>query len=85
MVMIIQDRATIDVIAGEIAAQFGETEVESKRLIGRALRNLGEERVRAFVVQALEVEATGGLMLPDGSRRRTPGGGVLSPHAQRYR
>jgi len=69
-----QDRATIDVIAGEIAAQFGETEVEPKRLIGRALRNLGEERVRAFVVQALEVEATGGLMLPDGSRRRTPGG-----------
>jgi len=74
MVMIIQDRATIDVIAGEIAAQFNETEVEPKRLIGRALRNLGEERVRAFVVQTLEVEATGGLMLPDGSRRRTPGG-----------
>ncbi len=74
MVMIIQDRATIDVIAGEIATRFGETEVEPKRLIGRALRNLGEERVRAFVVQALEVEATGGLMLPDGSRRRTPGG-----------
>jgi len=74
MVMTTQDRATIDGIAGEIATQVSETEVEPKRLIGRALRNLGEERVRAFVVQALEVEATGGLMLPDGSRRRTPGG-----------
>ncbi len=74
MVTTTQDRATIDVIAEEIVTQFGETEVEPKRLIGRALRNLGEERVRAFVAQALEVEAAGGLMLPDGSRRRTPGG-----------
>lgn len=63
-------RAAID----EIAAQFGETEDEPKRLIKRALRTLGEERVRAFVAQALEVEAAGGLLLPDGSRRRTPGG-----------
>jgi len=63
-------RAAID----EIAAQFGETEDEPKRLIKRALRTLGEERVRAFVAQALDVEATGGLLLPDGSRRRTPGG-----------
>ena len=63
-------RAAID----EIAAQFGETEDEPKRLINRALRTLGEERVRAFVAQALEVEAAGGLLLPDGSRRRTPGG-----------
>ncbi len=61
-------------LGDEIAAQLGETEVEPKRLIGRALRNLGEERVRAFVAQALEVEAAGGLMLPDGSRRRTLGG-----------
>ena len=75
-----QDRATTDSITGEIAAQVGETEVEPKRLITRALRNLGEERLRAFVAQALEVEAAGGLMLPDGSRRRTPGG-VLLPHA----
>jgi hypothetical protein len=63
-------RAAID----EIAAQFGETEDEPKRLIKRALRTLGEERVRAFVAPALEVEAAGGLLLPDGSRRRTPGG-----------
>ncbi len=63
-------RAAID----EIAAQFGETEDEPKRLIKRALRTLGEEQVRAFVAQALEVETAGGLLLPDGSRRRTPGG-----------
>ena len=61
-------------VVDEIAAQFGETEDEPKRLIKRALRTLGEERVRAFVAQALEVETAGGLLLPDGSRRRTPGG-----------
>ncbi len=63
-------RAAID----EIAAQFGETEDEPKRLIKRALRLLGEEQVHATVARALEVEAAGGMMVPDGSRRRTVGG-----------
>jgi len=63
-------RAAID----EIAAQFGETEDEPKRLIKRALRLLGEEQVHAIVARALEVEAAGGMLLPDGSRRRTVGG-----------
>jgi len=67
-------KAALRALAEEIAAQFGETEDEPKRLIKRALRTLGEERVRAFVAQALEVETAGGLLLPDGSRRRTPGG-----------
>jgi len=39
-----QDRATIDVIAGEIAAQLGETEEEPIRQIKRAVRILGEHR-----------------------------------------
>jgi len=60
--------------AAEIAAQLGETEPEPQRQIRRAVRILGEERVRAVVAQTLEVEAAGGMMLPDGSRRRTPGG-----------
>jgi len=58
----------------EIAAQLDETEDEPKRLIQRALRRLGEERVRAVAAQALLTQAAGGMMLPDGSRRRTPGG-----------
>ncbi len=61
-------------VAGEIAAQLGETELEARRQIVRALRVIGEERTRAVVAQALDVEASGGLMLPDGSRRRTRGG-----------
>ncbi len=74
MVTTTQDRATIDVIAGEIAAQLGETEIDVRRQIARAVRILGEERVRAFVAQTLDVEAAGGLMLLNDSRRRTPGG-----------
>ena len=57
-----------------IAAQLGETEQLPLRQIARALAALGEERVRAFVAEALAIEAQGGLMLPDGSRRRTLGG-----------
>ena len=58
----------------EIAAQLGETEIEARRQIVRALRVIGEERTRAFVAQALEVEASGGMMLKSGSRRHTLGG-----------
>ncbi len=74
MVMTTQDRATIDGIAGEIAAQLGETEIEARRQIVRALRVIGEERSRAFVAQALAVEAAGGMLLKSGGRRHTPGG-----------
>ncbi len=69
-----QDRATLDAITGEIAAQLGETEEEPIRQIRRAVRVLGEERVRALVAQTREIEAAGGLMLPNAQRRRTPGG-----------
>jgi len=68
------DKAARRAIAGEIAAQLGETEPEPAGLIARALRLLGAERVQAIVARALKVEAAGGMMLPDGSRRRTPGG-----------
>jgi len=35
---------------------------------------LGADQARTFLTQTQEIEAAGGLMLPDGSRRRTPGG-----------
>src|SRR5437660_3843578 len=38
------------------------------------VKKLGPEQSLAFLQEALEIEAQGGLMLPDGSRRRTPGG-----------
>ena len=65
---------TTEPLVAELAAQLGETESVPVRQIGRALATLGEERVRALVAAALAVEAQGGLLLPDGSRRRTPGG-----------
>ncbi len=68
------DKAARRALAGEIAAQLGETAPEPAGLIARALRLLGEEQVQATVARALEVEAAGGMLLPDGSRRRTPGG-----------
>jgi hypothetical protein len=61
-------------VADEIAARLGETEDGPIRQIRRATRILGEERVRALVARTFDVEAAGGLMLPNESRRRTPGG-----------
>jgi len=64
----------LQAIVDEIATQLGETEEEPIRQIRRAVRVLGEERTRSLVAQTLEIEAAGGLMLPNESRRRTPGG-----------
>ncbi len=74
MVTTTQDRATIDVIAGEIAAQLGETEEEPIRQIRRAVRILGADRVQSVVARALDVEAAGGMMRTDGSQKRSLGG-----------
>jgi len=41
--------------------------------IWRTVRTIGPERAHAFVAQALEAEANGGMLLPDGSRKRTLG------------
>jgi len=61
-------------VADEIAARLAENESAPRRQIARAVRILGEERVRAFVAQALAVEAAGGMMRGDGRRRRSVGG-----------
>ncbi len=75
MAMTTQDtRPVIDVSAATVATQLGETEPEPVRHITQTLRILGEERVHALVAEARAVEAAGGMMLGDGSRRRTLGG-----------
>jgi len=58
----------------EIAAALGETAHGPLGKVGRVVGRLGAARARGFLVQAQEIEAGGGLMLPDGSRRRTSGG-----------
>ncbi len=60
--------------AATIAAQLGETVGGPRATIWRIVRTIGPERAQAFVAQAQEVEANGGLLVPDGSRKRTLGG-----------
>jgi hypothetical protein len=60
--------------ATAIAAQLGETHAGARATIWRTVRTLGPERTQAFVAQAQEVEANGGMLIPDGSRKRTLGG-----------
>jgi hypothetical protein len=60
--------------ATAIATQLGETVGGARATIWRTVRTLGPERAHAFVTQALEAEANGGMLIPNGSRRRTLGG-----------
>src|SRR5512135_2659 len=57
-----------------IAKQLGETEAGPLQQLAMVVKQLGPEQALAFLQEALAIEANGGLMLPDGSRRRTPGG-----------
>jgi len=60
--------------AAMIADQLGETEEWPRRNIDIIVRALGRTQSRQLLEQTLQIEANGGEMLPDGSRRRTPGG-----------
>jgi hypothetical protein len=60
--------------AAQIAAQLGETHAGARATIWRTVRTLGLERAQAFVTQVQEVEANGGMLIPDSSRMRTLGG-----------
>ena len=57
-----------------IAEQLGETNEEPKAQIYRAVKRLGIEQALDVLRQTHEIEAQGGRLLSDGSRRRTPGG-----------
>lgn len=60
-------------------------------LLRRVLRVLGVERTTAVLVETLHVEAAGGMLTPDGTRRKTPGGVFLrlvrqqASRVERYR
>ena len=61
-------------LATTIAQQLGETQPWPLTQIRRIVQRLGPEAAFAFLHEAHQIEAQGGLMLPDGSRRRTLGG-----------
>src|SRR5713226_6427402 len=65
---------TADEVEQTIAAHLGESEAEPLQLLHKVVKKLGPEQALAFLKETQEIEAQGGLLLPDGSRRRTPGG-----------
>ena len=63
--------------ASDIAEQLGETSPTAIYQIIRIIAILGIDRVNEFLQETLELEKNGGLLVKDGSRRRTPGGTFL--------
>jgi hypothetical protein len=61
-------------LARQLADQLSERDPTPLGQIRRIVQTLGAERTQAFVTQALDIEANGGMLLPDGSRKRTLGG-----------
>jgi hypothetical protein len=57
-----------------IAERLGETEQGPRDQIWRIIRALGRTQTVALLEETLRIEAAGGMMLADGSRRRSPGG-----------
>jgi hypothetical protein len=64
----------VETTAAGIARQLNETDPAAIGQIERIMERLGAKAVQAFLRETLEIEAQGGIMLSDGSRRRTPGG-----------
>jgi hypothetical protein len=61
-------------VAQLIAEQLGESSDEPKAQIYRVVKRLGVEQALDFLRQTHEIEAAGGMMVSNASRRRTPGG-----------
>lgn len=57
-----------------IVTALNETEDRPRSQIAAIVQVLGEEAALAVLVEANAIERNGGMMLPDQSRRRTPGG-----------
>jgi len=60
--------------AMQIADQLGETVEGARKQLVRIVMALGRTQARALLSETLQIEENGGMMVPDGSRRRTIGG-----------
>ncbi len=58
----------------QIAKALGEVEEIPLTQIAGVVRVLGEDGAQALLKETLEIEAKGGQLLADGTRRRSPGG-----------
>ncbi|MEI6778845.1 MAG: phosphorylated adapter RNA export RNA-binding domain-containing protein [Chloroflexales bacterium] len=72
-----QQRRAFRQAVDEIATAMGETETKAKATIERSVAALGIESAQALRHEVEAIEAAGGMMTVDGSRRRTPGGVYL--------
>jgi hypothetical protein len=63
-----------DETVSTIAKALGENEDTPLSQIAGVVRALGEETARTLLDETKDIEAKGGLMLPDNSRKRSPGG-----------
>ncbi|MBO0783421.1 MAG: hypothetical protein J2P37_31810 [Ktedonobacteraceae bacterium] len=60
-------------VAAIIAERLGETEEAPRKQICSIVQAGGRTLAVSLLKQTLQLEASGGMMLPNGSRRRTPG------------
>jgi hypothetical protein len=60
--------------AQQIAEALGESDENPRTQIAAIVKTLGAEGALALLAQTQKVEEAGGLLVPDGTRRRTPGG-----------
>lgn len=61
-------------VAAMIADALGETEEGPRKAIVRIVRAVGRTHAKELLSMTLQTEENGGILVPDGSRRRTPGG-----------
>ncbi|HLZ58360.1 MAG TPA: phosphorylated adapter RNA export RNA-binding domain-containing protein, partial [Ktedonosporobacter sp.] len=65
---------TIPEVARMIADRLGETETGPRKQVERIVWTLGRTQALVLLERTVQIEEQGGMMLPDGSRRRTAGG-----------
>jgi phosphorylated adapter RNA export protein len=68
-----QERAVTRTIQ-QLTTSLEETQPKALRQIERMVRQLGVEEALRYLAETERIEAEGGIMLPDGSRRRSKGG-----------
>ncbi len=61
-------------VAAHLVQTLGEQEEMARRKLWRIVREIGTQAALDLLVEALRIEADGGMLINDGSRRRTPGG-----------